>query len=319
MASQDSLTLAQALLLAAGILGGGAALLAIWDYLRRLYRRTLGRRGDRYDRLARLGTGANLGFFTSVLGEPPAMQRTVAYDEYLEIVGREDPDFSPLADEYETQRRIVTVRFLVSLFVDRDYYVETVCDDDQTVLAFSVTTRGRRFRPLYRIHPKPSLIDRWKWRRRSGEPYRPLVELKLGKTTFADLDPPANSEFTGAKVRIEVGAHNHCYSEVTSYGNPGYYQWFAWSATDAARQGRLGRIVEAARDVPGGRWPQRPEDREQNPDLDPEPNWEEMTALHQFRRETAITTYTVVSGLLWEENYPLPRFGPHENEVRTLP
>lgn len=37
-----------------------------------------------------------------------------------------------------------------------------------------------------------------------------------------------------------------------------------------------------------------------------------MLETQRFRRETAITTYTVVSHVLWERNCPLERFGPHE-------
>jgi hypothetical protein len=53
-----------------------AALLVFAATLRGWYRRTIGRRRDRYRRLARLGTNAQLSFFTSVLGEPPAIRRT---------------------------------------------------------------------------------------------------------------------------------------------------------------------------------------------------------------------------------------------------
>ena len=51
-----------------------------------------------------------------------------------------------------------------------------------------------------------------------------------------------------------------------------------------------------------------------------EPDWEDMPRTAQFRRETEITTYTVVALALWaERNYPMARFGPHENEIRTIP
>ena len=38
----------------------------------------------------------------------------------------------------------------------------------------------------------------------------------------------------------------------------------------------------------------------------------------QFRRETAITTYTVVAQTLWVENFPTS-FGVFADAVRTLP
>jgi hypothetical protein len=59
----------------AGIVGGVLAAIALAGFVRSWWRRTLGRRSDRYARLARLGTGAQLSLFTAVLGEPPAIRR----------------------------------------------------------------------------------------------------------------------------------------------------------------------------------------------------------------------------------------------------
>lgn len=311
--SQEQVTTLQLILLATSILGGGAALFAIWEAIRRRYRATIGRRAANYRRLARLGTAAQLSFFETVLGEPPAMQATIRNDDFTELIGPEDPRFRPGEDDMGVQELKVPHEFLMSLFIDRDFYVQTICDSDRTVLAFSVTTRSNRFRPRYRLIRKPGLLQRIRLRRQFGYRYKPLVELRLGKTTFADLDPKDREEFNGPKVRCVLGAHNHHYSEITSFGNPGYYQWFAFSATDAARQGRLGDIAAASRDLENKRWP------DPDRDADDEREWAKMKALRRFRRESAITTYTVVSGALWETNYPLQRFGPNENDVRTLP
>lgn len=70
--SPEQVTTLQLILLVTSILGGGAALFAMWEAIRRRYRTTIGRRSGNYRRLARLGTGAQLSFFESVLGEPPA-------------------------------------------------------------------------------------------------------------------------------------------------------------------------------------------------------------------------------------------------------
>jgi hypothetical protein len=45
--------------------------------------------------------------------------------------------------------------------------------------------------------------------------------------------------------------------------------------------------------------------------------WAKLLATQQFRRETVITTYTVIGMDLWAENYP-STFGPYLNTVRTL-
>jgi hypothetical protein len=76
------------------LLGGAAALLVLWAAVRAAYRRTLGRRRDRYERLDRLGTGAQLGFFIAVLGEPPAIRHTVVADPYVEVVVEGEPGFN---------------------------------------------------------------------------------------------------------------------------------------------------------------------------------------------------------------------------------
>jgi hypothetical protein len=241
------------------------------------------------------------------------MQETIAKEDYAELINSDDPEYDQSLGEHSNQERYIPRTFIVSTFIDRDYYVQTICDEDDTVLAFSVTTRSTRFTPRYQILRPLGLMEKWRWRRRTGSRYKPLVDIKLGRTTFAHLDSRDPEHFAPPHFRIAVGAHNHFYSEFAHFGNPGHYQWFVWSSTDAARQGRLGPILAASREINGGEWP--------DPNRDPtdEPDWSEMPAMQRFRRETVITTYTAVAGSLWEKNYPLPRFGPHENDVRTLP
>jgi len=201
----------------------------------------------------------------------------------------------------------------VCTFIDRDYYVQTVSDEDETVLAFSVTTRSVRFKPRFHGLRRLGWVERWRWRRRFGSRYRPLVDITLGKTRFADLDSPDPANFAPPHFIVSMGAHNHAYSEFRYFGNPANYQTYIWTASDAARQGRFGNGMAVWKEIGGDEWP--------DPSIDPgrQPEWSSMPDTQRFRRETVITTYTVVSGSLWIENYPLARFGPHENEVRTRP
>jgi hypothetical protein len=170
----------------ASLLAAFAALLVIGNAARGRWRETFGRRSDRYGRIARLGTGAHPSFFTAVLGEPPAMSSSVVKDDYIELISPDDPEFHP--ENSSMQQRYVTRPFLASTFIDRDYYIQTICNDDDTVLAFSVTTRSTRFRPVFQVHRPLGLIERWRWRRLYKQAYRPLVNVKLGRTTLADLD-----------------------------------------------------------------------------------------------------------------------------------
>ncbi len=77
----------------ASLVGAAAALLVLAGAARAWYRRTLGRRRDRYGRLARLGTRAQLSFFEAVLGEPPAMRATIVKEDFRELLRPDDPRF----------------------------------------------------------------------------------------------------------------------------------------------------------------------------------------------------------------------------------
>jgi hypothetical protein len=297
----------------ASIIAAVAALLALGAAARTMYRKTIGRRADRYRRIARLGTGGRLSFFTSVLGEPPAMRQRVVKDDYVELLAPDDPKLDPELARAGISGRHVTKTFTVCTFIDRDYYVQTISDEDDSVLAFSVTTRSARFKPRFYGVPRPGRVERWRWQQRFGSRYRPLVDVTLGRTTFADLDSADPASFGPPHFIVSMGAHNHAYSEFSFFGNPGHYQTFVWTASDAARQGRFGDGTAVSEEIGGHEWP----DPTAKPNRQPE--WSSMPATQDFRRETVITTYTVVSAALWIENYPLGRFGPHENEVRTLP
>ncbi len=238
------------------------------------------------------------------------MSISLTKDDYAEWISSVDPDFDPSGEGPET--RTETRVFGVSMFIDRDFYVQTITDDDDTVLAFSVTTRSPRFRPIYEVHRRLGWIERWRWRRRWRAPYRPLLTLRLGVTTFADLDPADPDELAGPHLRISMGVHNHAYSEITYKGNPGSYQWFVWTASDAARHGRFGEGMAVRNEIGGDEWP---DPSREGAEL----QWSDMPETERFRRETVITTYTVIHPSLWIDNYPLERFGPHENEVRLLP
>jgi len=99
------------------VVGAVLAALGLAALIKTIYRRTVGRRRDLYRRIARLGTNAQVSFFTSVLGQPPAIQRS-RNEQFVEYV-----------------------------FVDQDYFVNVLADREQSVRLFSVTTRRRKFQP----------------------------------------------------------------------------------------------------------------------------------------------------------------------------
>ena len=112
----------------ASIVGAAVAVLALWTAGRTVYRNTIGRRADRSRRIARLGTGGQLSFFSSVLGEPPAMRESIAKADYLELLASEDPRVDPKLARAGTNGRHVRKVFGVCTFIDRDYYCHSHCD-----------------------------------------------------------------------------------------------------------------------------------------------------------------------------------------------
>lgn len=175
--------------------------------------RTLNRRRDRYARFRRLGTNAQLSFFTSVLGEPPAMRRSLVSDITL---------YNDQGDAYHEPRG-----FIEAIWIDRDYYVHAYADTDETVVAYSVTTRSKRFRPKLRP-PWGESIARGRIMTSLGRPYRTkrAPTVKLGKTRFSTLPTPQHASSW-------IGAHNWHYYEAVWGGNPGYYQWYVYSINDS--------------------------------------------------------------------------------------
>ena len=280
----------------------------------RWYRRTLGRRKHAYDRLARLGTGAHLSFFESVLGEPPAIRQTVVESDYREIVTSDDPRFDrQLALEsdpdYAASHDVFEERsFLRSFFVDRDFFVQTITDADGAVLAFSVTTRSRKFTPTFEWPPGIGWRARRRFSRVWGETYRPLFHVRLGRTRFSDFGDEERDDFAGPRSRVAIGAHNYAYSEFQAPGNPGGYQTFVFTASDVA-PGPFGDGVSVQDELGGNDWPADDEERR---------SWNDMKATRAFRRATVVTTYTAIGMNLWEENFPTS-FAPADAIVRTLP
>jgi hypothetical protein len=315
--------------------------IALAGIVRGIYRRTLGRRSDRYARLRRLGTNAQLSFFSSVLGEPPAMERTL-----IREVTSYDEQGEPMKTPAE---------FKESIWIDRDFYVHALADADATVQAYSVTTRSKRFHPRFQIPggtaDDPSWFDRLRGREFH---FKPNPAVKLGKTRFAALGRPG-------QAAAWIGAHNWHYFEPYYFGNPGYYQNFVFSINDAGvgvapfspewlsgfswgfgeepldpKLALVSAAIEAddaGRE--GGDSLQDDPDKsveeakpEEELDLEVEEDPPLPPALEAFRRSAQINTYTVIGPDLSLDDYPLAEgdrldqypviFGVSTYRVRTL-
>lgn len=283
----------------ATVLGGLVAALGLASYARTLLRRTVGRRYDAGRRLTRLGTGAQLAFFEAVLGEPPAMRRRFECDL---------PDWeSELGPDGEPPN--VTRTYVESFFMDPLHYVQTVSDEDETVVGFSITTRNRRFRPeiIFPVVPsrRERIVEKLTLGRR--KPYA-IVRLRLGRTTFENAIVAEWAAGGSPSVRSGQGARSWNYTEIYSFGNPGHYQEIALTYSSvAAPRANPGEIESA--------------DAEQEPwlqhDEAPE-NWQDVAPLWllNLRSRSPVTTVTVIGMEFPVDEWP--QFGPHGDEVRTL-
>ena len=120
-----------------------------------------------------------------------------------------------------------------------------------------------------------------------------------------------------------MGARWGYYAEYRYFGNPGHYETFIFSAgTNAPGPNKLDELMAVGEEAGFVEWPYPlrwdPDDYLQPPPEDEEPSWEDIPAADRLRRHTAITTYTVIHPTLWEVNDP-STFGPHGDEVRTVP
>ncbi len=263
--------------------------LTLWAVVKEAWKRTLGRRGDLYRRLARLGPGAQLSFFEAIIGEPPAMKfpvEGVTFDE----------------DEGDIVERHAT--FTQSLFVDPYLFLQTISDQGGTVEAFSVTTRRRWFRPTFTGLPRPPSRSRraWLWLRYFGKPGY-LFRIKLGRTTFSDIEEEPRF------VRAWVTPRTAAYSEAHGGGTPTLHQTFVLTTSTAAGVAPSGPLLDVADGIGHGDWAA-------GGDSTPA-EFKDIPSIDEFRREAVITTYTV--SLIPPDMWPDTGFGPHGDEVRALP
>lgn len=261
-----------------------AAAIGIIGSLVALYRRTAGRRRDLVRRLDRLGTSAQLSFFTSVLGEPPAMRRRVrwqnpVYDEEGHVAGHTN------REGHE------------NLYINRYAFIQALTDEDETVIAYSLTTRHRRFHPRYQTSGgfKESRRTRLG---KDREVFHPGIDVRLGKTPFSAVRDPGSA-------RGWLGARRMGYIETHYLGNPGLYQSFVLGINDGGLDPNPESLVTLLHKSgfefvvePGGAI-------------------QSVPGLAEFRRLGKPNTLTVIGPHLTPSSYPIT-YGPDADSIRTL-
>lgn len=164
------------------VVGLIASLLIIGAAALRLYRNRLGRRRLLKREVEQLVPNAPLDWFRERLGAPV-------------FTGK------------ESGWRVLVWAYPVC-------YVQAVTRHDDEVVAFSVTTRARRWNPVF-LHGVPFSAN------------RPSGEVRLGRSTFGDV----GTEPQG--VYGFLGARRWGYSEAFYFGNPGLYRHYILSVNDA--------------------------------------------------------------------------------------
>jgi hypothetical protein len=263
----SDLSLAEVITLFGSVTAGVVAALALAGSGRSLYRRTVGKRRDLTRRLTRLGTGAQLEFFESVLGEPPAKRRRFEVDHF---------------DMATRLRRRVRRPYLECLYINPLFYLQTLSDRDEAVVGFSITTRSRWFHPKLSFPRRPSRRARaieaitFGHRRPGG------TRIELGRTTFADARPTWNP-----RIR-SVHANKHwSYTEAYWGGNPGYYQEVVFTAS------RVSPVARSPTGIETINWDDRP------PLAIERPEW-----ANRARTTSVITTMTVIAMGFRVEDWP---------------
>jgi hypothetical protein len=283
----------------ATIVAGLVAVLALLDYTRRVLTRTVGRRLDVARRFARFGTGAQLQFFESILGEPPAIRRSFECEQ---------PDWGTVEND-DDEPLMVKRSYVECFWIDPLFYVQTVSDDDGTVLGFSITTRRRRFHPTIHFPLPPPWRERLLRALSLGrrQPYW-LARIELGRTTFAKS---LRDDWGFPVIRSWLGTRAYSYTEIHYLGNPGNYQHLALTISSAAPA--LGGYPDQIQNVEPGDDDPWLEVGEDGPEdwVDAAPDW-----IRDLHAHGVVTTVTIILGFPLEN---WPTFGPHGDEVRTIP
>lgn len=289
------------------------AALALTGGVRAVWRRTLGRRSDQERRIGRLGVGARLSFYESVLGEPSMKVERVDLHWDDDVLGDAtakqrrgavrlfDRTFRPHHHAYmEVMEEPVPLPTLdLHTWVLPDCFVQAYVNvSTQTVEGFAVTQRSRRFHPTFAFPPNSG---GWRFGR-YGQ--RSFFTVKLGKTRLADFDP---DEYDAPLFRMQTTPRNWFYADLHWFGNVGYYLTFVTAASAVGQPESDGGIWELSEVLDHRLGPIR---------FDEGTLREQVDRREIVRRGTAITTFAVVS-----DGVPAERiawWGPHGDELRTL-
>jgi len=191
-------------------------------------------------------------------------------------------------------------------FVNPYFYVDAKVDDSGSVLLYSVTTRQSDFTPSLKVWGLSNSYQ----------------TITLNKTHFSDL-----GKIMGAQsgVNAEVGVHHSYYSEIFWGANPGNYQYFAFTDSEAGsfKMGDASPytiFTNNGGDVKLGFY--------QSVDISQVDKWAaqdlqvknflKIPRVANYRNHRTINTYSVSApGFSLFTQYPDLHLGPDYNEIRV--
>jgi len=320
-AAADVASIAAAIIAAVAVLG---SVVGVW-------RRTLGRRRAMASRVKRLGIGAQLSYFVSVLGEPPAIRQPMDLDDHPWVTAQEPEEFS-LAEETaprvglaeRLRRTLRPSEDIDEAAVDRiklpqleqviwslpDCWVQAFVDDSESIVGFSVTQRSRRFKPTFSFPPNARSPRWWRVWGRSRD-FDPFFTVQLGETRLSEVLPPDSDYPDRSPVAARMWVTNRpwFYADLHYLGNSGYYLCFVVASSYVANPPEVGDLLATADEVGFPGWPPVTT-------TEAAPEWSTLKTTHQFREQTTVTTYGAMSDQYLAER--IPWWGPHGDEVRLL-
>jgi hypothetical protein len=102
-------------------------------------------------------------------------------------------------------------------------YVQTISDADDTMLAFSVTTRRKRFRPTFEIPYGMTWRARRRRRKSAGERHEPSHRVTLGKRGSARAgrrDTQLTPRHDDSPIELSVAKPNTIIDTTSSIASP---------------------------------------------------------------------------------------------------
>ena len=230
------------------------------------YKTNIGYKNQLLSKINKLNAGVNIGIFIEYFGAPT----------------------------FKTKKKDIDIYEYVFLD-DNCYYIQVLTDFDDSVLAYSVTTRDEQFNPKITIPLSRAIVKNGEL---TGDKDISL-NVELGKTRFIELGEPY-------EIVSRLGAHDFYYSEKYYFGNPGLYQSYYFTQNE---MGYIKNIDSQDFDLEFDDLGVKKE-KMKSTDKD----------ITEFRKNFIVNTYTVTAPLVDfdDELFKDIQFGPNKYQVRVI-